>query len=77
MRSAPTEQPPGRVYRLTPQFAYGLTRSVELGFYVLTSRGPDGGLNADGLKAQIKYIAPHDPETGVFWGANPEIGKTS
>ena len=71
------EQPPGAVYRLTPEFAYGLTRSVELGLYVLTSRGADGALNADGVKARVKYIAPHDTQSGLFWGANLEVGKTS
>ena len=71
------ERAPGKVYRLTPEFAYGLTRSVELGFYVLTSRGANGELNGDGVKARIKYIAPHDAEVGAFWGANLEVGKTS
>ena len=71
------EQAPGKVYRLTPEFAYGLTRNLELGFYVLTSRSANGDLNADGVKARIKYIASHDAEAGAFWGANLEVGKTS
>ena len=71
------EQPPGNVYRLTPEFAYGLTRTLELGFYILTSQDADGALNADGVKARVKYIAPHDAESGLFWGANLEVGKTS
>ena len=71
------EQAPGKVYRLTPEFAYGLTRNLELGFYVLTTRSATGDLNADGVKARIKYIASHDAEAGAFWGANLEVGKTS
>jgi hypothetical protein len=71
------EQPPGKVYRMTPEFAYGLTREVELGLYVLTTRDADGNWHGDGGKVRIKYIAPHDAEAGFFWGANLEVGRTT
>jgi hypothetical protein len=71
------EQPPGKVYRLTPEFAYGLTREFELGLYVLTTRDAQGNFHGDGGKLRIKYIAPHDAEAGPFWGANFEVGATS
>lgn len=71
------EQPPGKVYRLTPEFAYGLTPTLELGLYLLTTREPGGGWHGDGVKARVKAIAPHDPQGGVFWGANLEVGRSS
>lgn len=71
------EQPPGKVYRLTPEFAYGLTPTVELGLYALSTRDAGGHLHGDGIKARIKYIAPHDPQAGFFWGANLEVGRSS
>jgi hypothetical protein len=73
----PGEQPPAKVYRLTPEFAYGLSSTTELGFYVLSTRDSDGKLHGDGVKGRIKYVAPHDAETGLFWGANLEVGRSS
>ena len=71
------EQPPGKVYRLTPEFAYGLTPTVELGLYALSTRNASGRPHGDGIKARIKYIAPHDRQAGFFWGANLEVGRSS
>ncbi len=71
------EQPPAKVYRLTPEFAFGLSPTTELGFYLLSTRADDGRVHGDGVKARIKYIAPHDIEAGLFWGANFEIGRSS
>jgi len=79
-RSAPDypgEQAPGKVYRLTPEFAYGLNKTTELGFYLLTTRDMVGNLHSEGIKARIKYIAPHDLESGPFWGVNLEVGRSS
>jgi hypothetical protein len=75
--SYPGEQPPSHVFRLTPEFYYGLSDTVELGLYVLTSHAPNAGAKVDGGKVRIKYIAPHDKTQGFFWGANLEVGKTS
>ncbi len=72
----PGEQPPARVYRLTPEFTYGLTDTLELGLYVLTSRAAHAEPKVDGAKLRIKYIAPHDANQGFFWGANLEVGRT-
>lgn len=71
------EQPPLHVYRFTPEFTLGLTKSLELGVYVLTTRAPQGDTHLDGGKVRIKYIAPHDENAGVFWGVNLEVGRTS
>ena len=77
MPDYPGEQAPEKVYRLTPEFAYGLTQTTELGLYLLSTRDPQGNLHGDGIKARIKYIAPHDLERGPFWGANLEVGRSS
>jgi hypothetical protein len=34
------------------------------------------GPQYDGQKLRLKYIAPHDENTGPFWGLNLEIGYT-
>ena len=71
------EQPPAKVYRLTPEFAYGLSSMIELGFYALSTTDAGGNFHGDGLKARIKYIAPHDAQAGLFWGVNLEVGRSS
>lgn len=73
----PGEQAPAKVYRVTPEFAYGLGTTTELGFYLLSTRDADGHVHGDGMKARIKYVAPHDADAGAYWGANLEIGKSS
>lgn len=74
--SYPGEVPPYHLYRLTPEFYYGLSSSLELGLYILSTRQPDENLHSDGMKVRIKYIAPHDAEKGFYWGLNLEIGKS-
>jgi hypothetical protein len=69
-------RPPLHVFRLTPEFSYGLSSQFELGAYVLTSVDADNRSHVDGEKVRIKYIAPHDETKGAFWGANIEVGRT-
>ena len=73
----PGAQPPNHVYRLTPEFYYGISDTLELGIYVLTTTAPGDSINYDGAKVRLKYIHPHDETEGSFWGANLEVGKTS
>lgn len=73
----PGGEAPEHLYRLTPEFYYGATDSLELGLYLLTTTQPGRDLMFDGPKVRLKFIAPHDESAGAFWGANLEIGKTS
>jgi len=67
---------PAHLYRLTPEFNLGLTDTLELGVYALTTRAPNGEWNGEGYKVRLKYIAPH-PDEGVYWGLNFELGRQS
>lgn len=69
--------PAAHTYRFTPEIYYGLTPTMELGLYLLTTMAPGTGPNYDGQKLRFKYIAPHADSTGSFWGVNVEIGKTT
>jgi hypothetical protein len=71
------ELPPHHVYRLTPEFYYGISKTLELGLYVLSTRSPEGNFRIDGSKARLKYIAPHDEQRGFFWGLNLEAGRSA
>ena len=68
------EQPPRHVYRLTPEINYGLTKTLELGVYLLSNRSEQGHWNGEGVKLRLKYIAPHEDQ-GLYWGVNFETGK--
>jgi len=62
--------------RLTPEFAYGLTASVELGLYApLLTIDQAGRFDAGGIKLRVKYIAPKPAAAAWFWGANLELGR--
>jgi hypothetical protein len=71
----PGGQAPHRVFRVTPEFSYGLTPNLELGLYVLTSRDADGHSTVDGQKLRLKYIAPKAADQAYFIGANLEVGR--
>ena len=73
----PGGEVPLHLYRLTPEFYYGLSDSLELGLYTLTTTQPGRNPMFDGPKLRLKFIAPHDEQQGAFWGANLEIGDTS
>ena len=75
--SYPGQTPSWHQYKLTPEFYYGLTPTLELGLYVLTSRSAGGNSRVDGSKLRLKYIAPHDDRAGAYWGLNLEVGRTA
>jgi hypothetical protein len=72
----PGALPTHRMYRFTPEIYYGVSDTFEIGLYLLTTKAPGTGPNYDGQKLRFKYIAPHEEQSGSFWGLNLEIGKT-
>jgi hypothetical protein len=61
--------------RLTPEFSWGLTRTVELGLYVPTVMDAQGSYQFAGLKGRIKWL-PIQPDSalgGWFAGVNFEL----
>ena len=73
----PGAQLPDGVYRLTPEFYYGLNKNIEMGLYLLSTFGPGDRASYEGEKLRIKYVADHDVMEGSFWGANFEFGRIS
>ncbi|MEB0136715.1 hypothetical protein QN362_15365 [Actimicrobium sp. CCC2.4] len=73
----PGAQAPGKVFRLTPELSVGLTPTLDLGAYLLTSVGPGGMTSIDGEKLRLKFIAPKAAEQAYFWGANLEVGRVA
>lgn len=65
-------------FRITPEFAYGLTRTIELGAYLpLATIDGRGRFSIDGVKLRVKYIAPRPAGQHWYWGANFEIGRVA
>ena len=70
----PGGQPSLHRWRMTPEWSLGLGHGFEGGLYLpLATIAPDGKWRADGIKARIKWLAPHGEE-GFYWGANYEVG---
>ncbi|GAB3455446.1 hypothetical protein GCM10027321_07940 [Massilia terrae] len=60
--------------RVTPEFSYGLTDSLELGAYILGARDAAGRYDIGGEKLRLKFI-PSAPDSPLFYGANLELGR--
>ncbi len=71
----PGAQAPWQVLRVTPEFSYGLTKTIELGAYFLTSVDAQGNATVDGQKLRVKYMAPMPEGSLWYWGANLEVGR--
>jgi len=63
--------------QVTPEFSYGLTRTLEAGLYLPVARSADGNLYGNGLRLRLKYIAPREEGARFFWGLNGEIGRSA
>ena len=62
--------------RITPEFAYGLNKNWEFGFYLPVIRAATGDWHVEGAKVRLKYMA-NNPEQGFYWGINSELGASS
>lgn len=72
----PGEQQSVHRWRITPEWAYGLTDSLEFGAYLpLTTIDHNGNFNVSGEKLRLKYIAPHPAQQAWFYGLNFELGR--
>ena len=60
--------------QVTPEFSYGLSKSLEAGLYLPAAMSADGNLYQNGIRARLKYIAPREDGARFFWGLNTELG---
>ena len=71
------EVPPHHVLQVTPEFSYGISRTLEAGLYLPFAYAPGGSLYQNGARLRLKYIAPRAEEQAFFWGLNVEYGYFS
>lgn len=72
--SHPGEIASNHRFQATPEFSYGITKSLEAGLYVPTAISSDGNFYATGLRPRLKYIHPQAEGSMFFWGINTEFG---
>jgi hypothetical protein len=75
----PGEIPPAHAWRVTPEFSYGLTPSLEAGFYLPFVLGEGGRNRFGGPKVRLKWmpVRVDDEGNGVFAGVNVEYAWIS
>ena len=57
-----------RVVRVMPEYAYGFARHWQVALQLPTSHVA-GDFQGNGARVEVKYVAPHDEEQGLYWGA--------
>ncbi len=65
------------VMQITPEFSYGITRNLEVGFYLPFALTPGGDAFINALRVRLKYIAPRRDDEPVFYGLNVELSRDS
>ena len=58
----------------TPEFAYGLTKWWEMGFYLPFAVAGNGDLLSDGAKIRSLFVVPDAAKKNFFYGINFELG---
>lgn len=79
MPDFPGEIPPARGWRVTPEFSYGITPSLEGGLYLPFLHGASGRDRFGGPKLRLKWMALRVDEegNGAFAGVNFEYAWIS
>ncbi|HYC46349.1 MAG TPA: hypothetical protein VED01_12820 [Burkholderiales bacterium] len=61
-----------RIIRVMPEYAYGFSHHWQVALQLPASRIA-GDLEANGARAEVKYVAPHNDARGPYWGAAAKI----
>jgi hypothetical protein len=72
----PGEATPARGIRITPELAYGLTRTLEAGLYLPTEVDARHRFSVAGIKLRLKWLPLQTvDERGAFAGLNLELSR--
>lgn len=66
----------GHVWQLMPEYSHGFARNWEVSLQLPFSRVRDD-FYANGASAEVRYVAPHDPDRGWYWGGNAQAAYAS
>lgn len=73
----PGEITPHHGTRVTAEFSYGLTETLEAGLYLPSNIDAQGNYDFAGPKLRLKWVPGRAPEGGWFYGLNFEFEKLS
>lgn len=59
--------------RFMPEYSYGAWQDWEVSLQLPLAWSD--GVRAEGYRAELQYIAPHDAVAGWYWGANLELAR--
>ena len=62
--------------QIMPEYSYGLWRNWEFSLQLPAAFGQDSA-HLQGYRAELQYVAPHDPDGGFYWGMNLEVARIS
>jgi hypothetical protein len=65
-----------KVVRVMPEYAYGFARHWQVALQ-LPATHVAGDFQGNGARAEVKYVAPHDEERGLYWGAASKISYSN
>ena len=62
--------------QIMPEYSYGLWRNWEFSLQVPAAVSQSSA-RLQGYRAELQYIAPHNADSGFYWGANFELARIS
>ena len=72
----PRDAPSDHSFRVTPEFNFGLTETLEAGLYLPFLRESNGSNHLEGAKVRLKYLSA--PKNSPYYlGLNGELGHVS
>jgi hypothetical protein len=69
------ELPPHHGLRITPEFSWGLTRTLEAGLYIPMATSAEGNAYLGGFKGRLKWLPVYGD--GWYAGANVEVSNNT
>jgi len=60
--------------QLMPEYSYGIAPNWEASLQLPFSF-PEQDVRLEGYRAELQYVAPHDGDRGLYWGANAELAR--
>lgn len=59
-----------------PEYSYGIWRNWEFSLQLPAAFTSDTA-KLEGYRAELQYVAPHDEDSGFYWGANVELARVA
>src|SRR5438445_11293730 len=60
--------------QVMPEYSYGIRRNWELSLQLPAAFSAQSN-RLEGYRAELQYVAPHDDESGFYWGVNVELAR--